>query len=52
MKNSSFGALHSHLASQSEMQGRKREEEIQHVAILHVYAKILQNMRNQEEEEL
>ena len=48
----SSGALHSPLPSQSEMQGRKREEEIQHVAILHVYAKISQNMRNQEEEQL
>ena len=34
------------------MQGRKPEEEIQRVAILHVYAKISHNMRNQEEEKL
>ncbi|KAL6322771.1 hypothetical protein AAG906_018652 [Vitis piasezkii] len=32
MKNPSFGALHSPLPSQSEMQGRKSEEEIQQPA--------------------
>ena len=32
------------------MQGRKPEEEIQHVAISHVYEKISHNMRNQEEQ--
>ena len=45
MKNMSFGALHSPLPSQSETQGRKLDEEIQHVAILH-------SMQNQEEEQL
>ena len=32
------------------MQGRKPEEEIQHVAISHVYAKISHSMQNQEEQ--
>ena len=39
MKNPSFGALHSPLPSQSEMQGRKPEEEIQQQAVLHGCAK-------------
>ena len=39
MKNPSFGALHSPLPSQSEMQGRKLEEEIQQPAVSHGYAK-------------
>ena len=52
MKNPSFGTLHSPLPSQSEMQGRKPEEEIQQPAFLHGYAKfrtpweILHGMRN------
>ena len=57
MKNLSFEALHSpfsklgnRLPSQSEMQERKLEEEIQCVAISHVYAKISHSMRNQEEQ--
>ena len=39
MKNPSFGALHSPLSSQSKMQGRKPEEEIQQPAFSHGYAK-------------
>ena len=39
MKNPSFGALHSPLPSQSKMQGRKSEEEIQQLAVSHGYAK-------------
>ena len=39
MKNPSFGALHSPLPSQSEMQGRKPEEEIQQPTFSHGYAK-------------
>ena len=49
MKNPSFEALHSPLRSQSEMQGRKPEEEIQQPAVSHGYAKISHNMQNQEE---
>ena len=45
MKNSSFGALHSPLPRQSEMQERKLDEEIQQPAFSH-------SMRNQEEEQL
>ena len=52
MKYPSFGALHSPLLSQSEIQGRKPEEEIQQLAFSHGYAKILHSMQNQEEEEL
>ena len=39
MKNPRFGALHSPLPSQSEMQGRKLEEEIQQPTISHGCAK-------------
>ena len=39
MKNPRFGALHSPLSSQSEMQGRKSEEEIQQPAFSHGCAK-------------
>ena len=35
MKNPSFGALHSPLPSQSEMQGRKPKEEIQQPTFSH-----------------
>ena len=35
----SFGALHSHFPSQSNMQGRKPEEEIQLLAFSHGCAK-------------
>ena len=35
MNNPSFRALHSPLPSQSEMQGRKPEEEIQQTTFLH-----------------
>ena len=35
MKNPSFGALHSPLLSQSEMQGGKPKEEIQQLAFSH-----------------
>ena len=35
MKNPNFGALHSPLPSQSVMQGRKSEEEIQQQAFSH-----------------
>ena len=52
MKNLSFGALHSpfaklgnRLPSQSEMQGRKLEEEIKQPAFSHGYAKISHSMR-------
>ena len=49
MKNPRFGALHSPLSSQSEMQEKKPEEEIQQPAVSHGYAKISHNMQNQEE---
>ena len=39
MNNPSFGALHSPLSSQSKMQGRKPEEEIQQPTFSHGYAK-------------
>ena len=39
MKNPSFGALHSPLSSQSEMQGRELEEEIQQSEVSHGCAK-------------
>ena len=39
MKNPIFGALHDPFPSQSEMQGRKSEKEIQQSAILHGCAK-------------
>ena len=39
MKYPSFGALHSPLLSQSEIQGRKPEEEIQQLAFSHGCAK-------------
>ena len=39
MKNPCFGALHSPLSSQSEMQGRKLEEKVQQPAFSHGYAK-------------
>ena len=52
MKNPSFGALHSPLPSQSEMQGRKPEEEIQQPAFSHGYVKISHSMQNQEEGQL
>ena len=45
MKNSSFGALHSPLPRQSEMQERKPDEEIQQPAFSHDYAKISHSMR-------
>ena len=44
MKNPSFGALHSPLPSQLEMQERKPEEEIQQPAFSHGYTKISYNM--------
>ena len=39
MTNPCFGALHSPLPSQSEIQGRKPEEEIQQPAVSHGCAK-------------
>ena len=45
MKYPSFGALHSPLPRQSEMKGRKSEEEIQQPVFSHGYAKILQSMQ-------
>ena len=39
MKNTNFGALHNPLPSQSEMQERKPEEEIQQLAFSHACAK-------------
>ena len=39
MKNPSFGALHSPLPSQSEMQGGKPEEKVQQLAFSHGCAK-------------
>ena len=45
MKNSSFGALHSPLPRQSEMQERKLDEEIQQPTFSHDYAKISHSMR-------
>ena len=52
MKNLSFGALHSpfsklgnRLPSQSKMQGRKLDEEIQQPTFSHGYAKISHSMR-------
>ena len=39
MKNPSFGVLYDPLPSQSEMQGRKSEEEIQQPTVLHGCAK-------------
>ena len=39
-----FAKLGNRLSSQSEMQGRKPEEEIQQPAFSHDYAKILHNM--------
>ena len=39
MKNPSFGVLYDPLPSQSEMQGRKSEEEIQQPAVSHGGAK-------------
>ena len=41
MKNPRFGALHSHLPSQSEIQGRKSEEKIQQPAVSHGCEKFL-----------
>ena len=45
MKNPSFGALHSPLPSQSEMQGRKPEEKIQQPTFSHGYAENSHSMR-------
>ena len=45
MKNPSFGSLHNPLPSQSEMQGRKKEEEIQQPVFSHGYAKISHCMK-------
>ena len=47
-----FAKLGNRLPSQSEMQERKPEEEIQQPTFSHGYAKISHNMRNQEEEQL
>ena len=45
MMNPSFGALHSPLPSQLEMQGRKLEEEIQQPAFSHGCTKFLNHAK-------
>ena len=47
-----FSKLGNRLPTQSEMQGRKPEEEIQQPAFSHGYAKISHSMQNQEEGQL
>ena len=46
MKNPSFGALHSPLLRQSEMQGRKSEEKNPTTSIFAWLCEILHTMRN------
>ena len=48
--SSPFAKLGNRLPSQSKVQGRKLEEEVQQPAFSHGYAKISHSMRNQEEE--